>query len=92
MPNVLQSGSLNLLEPSGPVRACNGIALPLPLPLPRYIYIYLQEGSKHLNGKQCSSRISSLFLKVSQYIAAKLLKGGETQTKKSNFVFMGMII
>jgi len=29
----LKSGSLNLLEPSGPVQACNGIALPLPLPL-----------------------------------------------------------
>jgi hypothetical protein len=27
---VLKSGSLNLLEPSGPVKACNGIALPLP--------------------------------------------------------------
>ena len=26
--NVLKSGSLNLLEPSGPVQACNGIALP----------------------------------------------------------------
>jgi len=25
--NVLKSGSLNLLEPTGPVRACNGIAL-----------------------------------------------------------------
>ena len=30
---VLKSGSLNLLEPSGPLQACNGIALPLPLPL-----------------------------------------------------------
>jgi hypothetical protein len=30
MPIVLKSGSLNLLEPSGPVKACNGIALPLP--------------------------------------------------------------
>jgi hypothetical protein len=29
-PIVLKSGSLNLLEPSGPVEACNGIALPLP--------------------------------------------------------------
>jgi len=28
------SGSLNLLEPSGPVQACNGVALP-------YIYIYI---------------------------------------------------
>jgi hypothetical protein len=26
----LKSGSLNLLEPLGPVQACNGIALPLP--------------------------------------------------------------
>ena len=29
VPMVLKSGSLNLLEPSGPVHACNGIALPL---------------------------------------------------------------
>jgi hypothetical protein len=28
---VLKSGSLNLLEPSGPVKVCNGIALSLPL-------------------------------------------------------------
>ena len=28
MPTVLKSGNLNLLEPSGPVQACNGIALP----------------------------------------------------------------
>jgi hypothetical protein len=27
-------GILNLLETSGPVQACNGVALPLPLPLP----------------------------------------------------------
>ena len=37
-PVVLISGSLNLLQSSGPVQACNGIALPLPLlltlPLP----------------------------------------------------------
>jgi hypothetical protein len=30
---VLKSGNLNLLEPFGPVQACNGIALPLPLPI-----------------------------------------------------------
>jgi len=29
MPIVLKSGSLKLLEPAGPVQACNGIALPL---------------------------------------------------------------
>ena len=28
VPNVLKSGSLILLEPSGPVQACHGIALP----------------------------------------------------------------
>jgi hypothetical protein len=33
VPIVLKSGSLNRQEPSGPVQACNGIALPLPLPL-----------------------------------------------------------
>jgi hypothetical protein len=27
VPNVIKSGSLNLLEPSRPVKACNGIAL-----------------------------------------------------------------
>ena len=31
MPIVLKSVNLNLLEPCGPVQACNGIALPLPL-------------------------------------------------------------
>jgi hypothetical protein len=29
VPTVLKCGSLNLLEPSGPVQGCNGIALPL---------------------------------------------------------------
>jgi len=29
--SVLKSGSLNLLEHSGPVQVCNEIALPLPL-------------------------------------------------------------
>jgi hypothetical protein len=30
VPIVLKSGNLNLLEPSGPVQACKGIALSLP--------------------------------------------------------------
>jgi hypothetical protein len=30
VPIVLKSENLNLLEPSGPVKACNGVALPLP--------------------------------------------------------------
>jgi hypothetical protein len=28
MPTVMNSGSFNLLEPSAPVQACNGIVLP----------------------------------------------------------------
>jgi hypothetical protein len=35
--DCVKSGSLNLLEPTGPVKACNGIALPLPLPLREYV-------------------------------------------------------
>jgi len=38
MPIVLKSGSLNLLEPSGPVQACNGIALPFMFTLLEDIY------------------------------------------------------
>ena len=34
MPTVLISGILSILETSGPVKACNGIALPLPFRLP----------------------------------------------------------
>jgi hypothetical protein len=30
----MKSGNLSLLEPLGPVQACNGIALPLPPPPP----------------------------------------------------------
>jgi len=30
---VTKSGNHNFLEPSGPLQACNGTALPLPLPL-----------------------------------------------------------
>jgi len=35
----MKSGSLNLLEPSGPVLACNGIALPLLLCVYGYLVI-----------------------------------------------------
>jgi len=42
VPIVLKSGSLNLLEPSGPVQACNGIALPLLLLLLLLLYYYTE--------------------------------------------------
>jgi hypothetical protein len=33
VPIVLKSGSLNLLEPSGPVKACDGVAFIYTVPL-----------------------------------------------------------
>jgi hypothetical protein len=36
---VLKSGSLNHLEPSGPLQACNRIALPLPYSLSKEKYL-----------------------------------------------------
>jgi len=30
---IMKYGNLNFLEPSGPLQACNGTALPLPLPI-----------------------------------------------------------
>jgi len=41
---VTKSGNLNFLEPSGPVQACNGTALPLYI----YIYIYILFQRKYL--------------------------------------------
>ena len=47
VPTVLKSGSLKLLELSGPVHVCNGIALPLPLTSVRISNI--QIGNQCLN-------------------------------------------
>jgi len=53
MPIVLKSGILNLLEPSGPVQACNGIALPFLLCIIKYIRIqaFLSKGPLKSEGK-----------------------------------------
>jgi hypothetical protein len=42
----LKSGSLNLLEPSGPAKACNETALPLPCELFLLAYVILQMGQR----------------------------------------------
>jgi hypothetical protein len=44
VPIVIKYGSLNLLELSGPVQACNGAVLPLPLP---YFYSRLGRPQGH---------------------------------------------
>ena len=62
MPVVLKSGSLNLLEPSGPVQAYNGIALTfLPLPLSDLVFsfkkfIFMQHFSHLIEGVVGSER------------------------------------
>jgi len=38
---VTKSGNFNFLEPSGPVQACNGTALPLPLYIYVCVYIHM---------------------------------------------------
>jgi hypothetical protein len=53
VPNVLKSESLEHVETSGPVQACNGIALSLPLVqstvFPIFFFtLYKAEGSKSL--------------------------------------------
>jgi len=44
VPRVMKSGSLNVLEPSGPVQTCTEIAVPLPLP---YINSSLLQAVQH---------------------------------------------
>jgi len=57
VPTVLKSGSLNLLEPSGPVQACNGIALPLLTPSGRVVRykltVPLSRNSPHFMKPKC---------------------------------------
>ena len=51
---VLKSGSLNLLEPSGPVQACNWIALPLNVtaePIPTFYFLSSRPTFYNLNDK-----------------------------------------
>jgi hypothetical protein len=38
---VLKSGSLKHLEPSGPIKACNGIVLPLPFIMTNLMHKFL---------------------------------------------------
>ena len=68
MPIVLKSGSLNLLESSGPVQACNGIALPLPLPLP-YSYRLLIYNQFSLADKLPENILSQELLTLNERVS-----------------------
>jgi hypothetical protein len=55
VPIFLKSRSLSLLEPSGPIQACNGIALPS-----IFTFIYLPSKLRYLNNQQ-GHEITHLF-------------------------------
>jgi len=44
VPIILKFGSLSLLEPSGTVQACNGIALYIYIYIYIYLFIYISDG------------------------------------------------
>jgi hypothetical protein len=48
----LKSGSLKLLEPSGPVQTCTGITLPLPLPFPYYCCVMPSTTRMRMNSEE----------------------------------------
>jgi hypothetical protein len=84
----MKSGSLLLLEPSGPVKACNGIALPLPL---------------HKNSRRIFSRVSSCSLIEEMLFVLRNLCFFSEERKtgfyknfhrslRSNITFCGIII
>ena len=52
MPIVLKSGSLNLLEPSGPLQACNGIVVYVYRPVDIKVELF---GSKTVLANVCMS-------------------------------------
>ena len=68
MPTVLKSGSLSLLEPSGPVQACNGIALSF---LPDTLF-----------GKVTALLILGSVLPYASFSALVLNSGNEPHTDK----------
>jgi hypothetical protein len=60
----MKSGSLKLLESSGPLQACNGIALPLPLHLSRVcklVFISLAKSLQIIFGGPKDSLVSVSF-------------------------------
>ena len=54
VPNVMKSGSLNLLEPSGPHRPCYGAPLPLP-------YVIVTDGTVRKDEYVYTKRTEGVF-------------------------------
>jgi hypothetical protein len=85
---VLQSGSLSLLEPSGPVQPCNGIALPVLYRPTHYMYIpFLPSCSLEATCRPiarlrstCVSHILLSILQVAVFQARNVLSCTQTQS------------
>ena len=80
MPIVLKSGSLNLLEPLGPVQACNGIALPYLLPsytVP-FILVRFQWKLNFLNSFPKNTQIPNLMKIVQWALNCSMQADGQT--------------
>jgi hypothetical protein len=57
VPIVLKSGSLNLLQPSGHVQACNGTALHLPNNTAGETVLHKTEGVRNVETDSSSSQL-----------------------------------
>jgi len=93
MPTVLKSGSLNLLEPSGPVQACNGIVLPLPWRKIRTQVLVVRSHLKDLHFDSAlefgsGEHLSDTVVVVDHHDG----KGPEVQTQHRRLVFLSQLM
>ena len=80
MPIVLKSGSLNLLEPSGPVHACNGIASLETYEIEEMCIQFNVHGSVHLNNILVYNPNKMHILQILFYLTTALHVSGVTIT------------
>jgi hypothetical protein len=80
VPIVLKSGSLNLLEPSGPAKACNGL-LYLYVYNVYYLLLYTAEADRTIIAR------AQVFSTTSQNMDNELWWTGRGREKKSNIFF-----
>jgi hypothetical protein len=85
VPNVLKSGSLNFLEPSGPAQACTRIALPF-----LYPYLVLSAFSSSAIFLLAATKASVCFYKI--YTSAKCISISINQKLMCTIKFQALLI
>ena len=80
----MKSGNLNFLEPSGPLQACNGTALPLPLPFMHSHHILHKEITDQIQSSQQLADTNTHFCNV--FLGMKR-KDKLTETQSFYYVF-----